>query len=552
MISNIGIENFAVIKKLSLALAPGFNVITGETGSGKSVVIEAISMALGARADMDYIRSGESRAVIEMSIDLCDCDRAAVGSVFDELGIPADDPVIIRRELSAQGKSLCRVNGSLVPLSALGKLCRLIADIHGQYDHQFLLSPENHAGVLDAYGGAEIADCKSKVAEAYAKYVAASEALMKLKKSITESERQRDLLRFELEEINAADLKEGEDEALEQELELIKNSEKIYEALSAAYSQLNDGGGISGLGSASSELKRIESYSQDIRSLLERSDELYYLAQDVATDIRHLRDSVSYSQEDFEYKSDRLEEINRLKRKYGGSVSAVIAYGESVSERLSVIENADQQTAALEKDILAFRADYDALANMLTELRRLFAGRLSSLITKELSELNFRDAQFDVSIRPSAPSASGSDSVEFLIRTNAGEELKPLSKIASGGELSRIMLAIKGILADTDVIPTVIFDEIDTGISGATADVVGRKMRRIAEKHQLVCITHLPQIAALGEHNYKIEKTSDGAGAYTSIKALDDAEKVEELARLLSGSDITESARAQARELMRS
>jgi len=532
MISHIDIKDFAVIKDLSLDLDDGLNIITGETGAGKSVIIEAISMVLGARADTDYIRTG--------------CDKAYISMLIDSNG----EQYSIKREIS-QNKSISRVNGEMVSLAELSNLCKGLVDIHGQYDHQSLLDSDNHINVLDLYGGEELSKAKEDTANAYKAYAERSTKLMNLRKKLSDSERQKDFLKFEVSEISAANLSIGEDTELEEKIKLMENAENIFEAISNAQESLfSDGGGLSSLSSAKDSLSSIEELSSDYEDVSKVITDAYYAVDDISSTLRRLKESVSFSQEELDEAIERLDLIKSLKKKYGGTIEKVLAYGLEAEKNLNSIENAGEEMASLEKEIATLKKLYDEASSMLTGIRKKVAKAISEKINVELSELNFKNANFDVCFGNTIPKENGVDSVEFMISANKGEELKPLAKVASGGELSRIMLALKRIVGDLDGIETMIFDEIDTGISGATAGIVGNKLKTISKGHQIVCITHLPQIAALGDHHYKIEKTSDEISTETTVVPLRTEERIEEIARLLSGTTITDSARSQARELL--
>ena len=549
MISGINIKDFAIVKELSVDLKPGLNIITGETGAGKSVIIEAISMALGSRADTSYVRTGCDKAVVTLIIDTDDCE---LGGILEEMGVQADDPMIIRREISAQSKSVCRVNGTIVPLSALNLLCKKIADIHGQYDQQILLDPDNHLEILDLYGGKDLRIAKEDTAKAFAEYAEYSNAYYKLKKELSDAERQRDFLRFELAEITSADIKPGEDEALEDSIRIMENGERLYEAVSNAHMELYDAeySADSTLGNAIRSLEAVRGISPDIDKVLQRVYDVYYELDDMNSELRNARESVNFSQRELDTNIERLETINKLKRKYGGSIEKVLEYARKAENSLSDIENADEKMRELEDNIKSSKELFDHRAEGLSKMRHTAAERLEKLVDNELSELNFSNAHFKVFFTKTNSSALGTDGVEFLIATNRGEVPKALAKIASGGELSRIMLALKSIIGDLDEIPTMIFDEIDTGISGATAAVVGDKLVSIAKNHQVICITHLPQIASRGESHYRIEKVSDEISTHTTVVPLSEEERIEELARLLSGTVITDTARMQAKELL--
>lgn len=550
MISHISIRNFAIIRELELDLHPGLNIITGETGAGKSIIIEAVSMALGSRADTDYIRMGADKATISI---VAEADNPAVLSELAELGVPADSPVILNREISSASRSLCRINGQIVPLSALSNFCKKIVDIHGQYDHQSLLNVENHIDVLDLYGRKEISPLLFKVRDIYRSLSAARTALDSLKKRLADSERQKDLMRYELSEIEAAAIKDDEDEQLQDDIKLMQHSEAIYESLALACDKVyeSDNSAMSGLSGALAQLQDAAKYSKDIAEAAESFADAYYRLDDLGRTLRDLRDSVNFSQQELNEKTERLDSIERLKRKYGGSIESIRAHSRELERLLGEVENADAEARRLKEEISAHSAAYEKGASELGELRRLAAQQLSHAINAELKELNFKDAEFSVLIEPCPAGEKGSDYVEFLIKTNKGEASKPLAKIASGGELSRIMLALKRVTAGLDGIPTMIFDEIDTGISGATAGVVGQKLKSIAREHQIICITHLPQIAAMGDHHYKIAKVSDEISTHTTVVPLTNEERIEELAALLSGTTVTDAARKQAEELLK-
>ena len=547
MISHVSIKDFAIIKDLSLDLYPGLNVITGETGSGKSVIIEAISMALGSRADSDFIRTGADKASITI---IADTPSEEVTALLTELEVPADMPMVLHREISAQ-RSLCRVNGSIVPLSVLSKICRHVADIHGQYDHQSLLNAENHINVLDAYGSENIAETKEQAAAHYERYISAASELSKLKKKLEDAARQKELLAYEISEIDGAAIAADEDKTLAEEISVMQHSEQIYGALSQAYQSLfGDGGASETLGIAMEQLQSVETYSGDIEAYSKIVTDACYNIEDLSRSLRSMRDSVSFSQEELDAKIERQETVESLKRKYGGSLQALFAYRDKALLSLKTIENADAEVSRLEAEISEAKSLYLDCARKLTARRTAAAKLLEERISIELSQLAFHDSRFKVSIKAAPPSPNGSDQVEFLIATNKGAELRPLAKIASGGELSRIMLAMKRIIGQLDAIPTMIFDEIDTGISGATAGVVGEKLVQIADDHQIVCITHLPQIACRGLHHFRITKVSDEISTQTTVVPLTPSQRTEEIARLLSGTNVTEAARLQAKELL--
>ena len=541
MIRHISIRNFAIIENVEIDFNDGLNIITGETGAGKSVVIEAVSLALGSRADTAFVRSGADKAVIQL------------------VATQDDTEYVITREVSAAGRSICRINDEIVTLGTLSQLCKSLADIHGQYDHQSLLDPDNHIRLVDIYRKDETLPAKADVAELFNEYTSLREDLARLKRDQAEGKRQRDFMSFELQEIMDARLREGEDAELEDEISLLQNSEKIFSCLAGAYQTASesDYSILSAMKNVSDTVGETAEYTKELSELSKRLESLYYEYEDACTGLREMRDATVFDPAVLDEAIGRYETIKRLKEKHGRSIPELLAYADELRERLSSIDNADEEIAALQAKIDRTVMALEIASNKLSELRKASASELEKLITEQLGQLNFGEAAFAIDFRKAVDSAGnvqyspdGTDVVEFLITTNRGEPLKPLSKIASGGEMSRIMLAFKKIIGDYDHIPTMIFDEIDSGISGIAASVVGRKLREIAERHQIICITHLPQIAAYGTSNYRIWKHSDEAMTYTSVDALTPGEKVREIARLLGGENITETTLASARELI--
>ena len=537
MINHISISNFAIIENTEIDFEDGLNIITGETGSGKSIVIEAISLALGSRADSAFVRHGAGKAVVQLAGEL------------------DGQEIVITREVSAAGKNLCKLNGQIVTLGQLSQTCRRLADIHGQYDNQSLLNAENHIRLIDSYHGDQITPLRGDFDTAYQGYHQAKSKLSKLMSMEADNLKKMDFYRFEKNEIDKADLKAGEDEALEEQISLLQNSEKIFAGIETAYALLNEGesGAMAALGGSLQALQGISEYSKEISTLSEEFADMYYRMEDISSALRDIREKITFTPEELDQAISRLDLIDNLKKKYGGSVQEILAYRDRISEELDQIENYDEVKAALEKEAAIC---YDALhkqADLLTEARRLSASQLERSIEKELHDLNFADARLSIEFKtPEVIGSDGNDMVEIMMTTNKGEPLKPLVKIASGGEISRIMLAIKNITGTYDNIPTMIFDEIDAGISGVTASIVGRKLREIAQNHQIICITHLPQIAANGNANYRIHKESDDNSTFTHVDRLPQEEVVDEIARLLGGENITETTRASARELIAS
>ena len=510
MIRYLSIKNFATIENTEIEFNDGLNIITGETGAGKSIVIEAVSLALGSRADTTFIRSGADKAVIQMIAE-------HKGSEY-----------LITRQISSSGKNICRINDEVVTLGHLSMVCKKLADIHGQYDHQSLLNPEYHIKLLDLYHKDKILPAKETVKKLYENYSMLKVQLRNITLKSEKNKREQDFMQFELDELKDASLRPGEDEELEEKISLLQNSEKIYENLAGAYqmSSEDEYSVISALKKISDMVTETAPYSSELEELSERLNELYYDFEDICSSIRDSRDNAVFSPEELDAYISRIETINRLKNKHGKSIVQLLSYQEELEKTLSELENSDEIQEELKKQLSKCENALTASCEKLSAARKQAAEELEKEITRELKQLNFNDAEFSISFTEADTfSPEGTDIAEFMISTNRGEPLKPLSRIASGGEMSRIMLAFKKIVGDYDEIPTMIFDEIDSGISGITASIVGKKLREISENHQIICITHLPQIAAFGEHNYKIQKSSDDKMTYTTVSALSENEK---------------------------
>ena len=535
MINHISIRNFAIIENTEIDFEDGLNIITGETGSGKSIVIEAISLALGSRADSAFVRFGADKAVVQLAGEL------------------NGEEIVITREVSSAGKNLCRLNGQIVTLSELLVTCRKLADIHGQYDNQSLLNSDNHINLVDRFHSDEIDPIKEVFLQRYEEYTSVKSRLTALLATEAENLRKKDFYRFEIDEIAAANLKPGEDEELEEKISLLQNSEKIYSAVEGTYELLNnsDNGLISALGTAMSSLQSISGYSKELNSISEDFSDLFYRLDDIAGNLRDIKDKVTFSPYELDDAISRLNTIDGLKRKYGPSIDDILAYMNRISEELFNIDNFDSLKIKLSAETEDAREKLKEQAEILTKARKRSAAELEKSIEKELKDLNFDSAQLSIDFKElPTMGPNGNDLIEIMISTNRGEPLKPLAKIASGGEISRIMLAIKNITGTYDSIPTMIFDEIDAGISGITASIVGRKLKEIAEHHQIICITHLPQIAACGQSHYRIYKEVNNEKTYTRVDKLKDSEAVDEIARLLGGENITDTTRKSAIELL--
>lgn len=537
MIDHISIQNFAIIENTEMDLESGLNIVTGETGAGKSIVIEAVSLALGARADSSYVRRGTDKALIELVATLDDGQH------------------VISREVSSTGKNICRLDGRIATLSEVQEMARKIADIHGQYDNQILLDPERHIDTVDLYQEQKISPIKDEFLKKYHAYKDIRKEYDDLVKRITELNEKKDFLEFESKEIERVDPKPGEDSELKDKISILENSENIYSALASSSSSLEaeDSGVLAALGRIDQEMSSLSKYSGNLKEISGKLTESYYALQDAAHEIKNIMDTTDFSREDLDRSISRLDELENLKKKYGPEIDDVLKKREEISDELYSIDNFDDEKKKIEVKMKAALSELKEAAAKLTAARKASASILSDAITKELAELNFGDASFNIEIRKAETlNSNGFDEAEMMISTNAGEPQKPLAKIASGGEISRVMLAIKTILGGHEKIPTMIFDEIDAGISGITASTVARKLLQISKSHQIICITHLPQIAAAGDHNLRIFKDVDSGSTYTHVEKLDLAGKTEEIARLIGGDTLTESTLTSSRELISS
>ncbi|MDR1271899.1 MAG: DNA repair protein RecN [Clostridiales Family XIII bacterium] len=535
MIDRISIRDFAVIRETEAELYPGLSVITGETGSGKSVVIEALSLALGSRADRTMVRVGAGKARIDL--------------------VTSGSPGLFSREISAAGKSLARMDGEIVTLAELQKSAAPLVDIHGQYDHQSLLDPETHIGVLDAFGTDHLKEPLLAVSSAYSAYRETEKSLNELLKSMSLSARETDYMKYEMKEIDEAKPIPGEDAELSDRIAMMKGSEKIFAALSKAR-ELIDGDfelpALAAVGEASDALAGIGGLTEELGALANAVKGAYYDIQEASEQIRAISEKMDFSPSDLDVALSRLDLIDRLKSKYGGDIERVLAHRDECESRLNRSENFETEKEQLEKELSEKREAYRSEAAILSELRQTIAARLEKEITEQLVDLNFMDASFSVRLKTDENliAERGNDIAEFLLSGGKGQPVMPLASVASGGELSRIMLALKSVTSEYDGIETLIFDEIDSGISGVTAAVVGEKLRKMSKKRQIICITHLPQIAASADHHYVIDKNTDGPVAETTLSEVDGEARIEAVARLLGGRSLTDAALKNARELI--
>lgn len=547
MLSLLHIENIAVIECADISFDAGFNVLTGETGAGKSIVIDAISAILGERAYRDMIRTGSAKASV----------RAVFTDVqqlpwFEENGVEYDPETIIQREIYLDGKNVCRVNGTLVTVSILRKLGIQLINIHGQHDSASLFDESNHLIFLDAY--AENESLRNQYADAFCAVTELRNQIERMTMDESEKLRRMETLRYQIEEITKAELEAGEDETLESRRKILQNAEKLSDGIHAAVECLYGGddsdGAASLLADAERELARLSRYTDAFDALHEKIADLMYQVQDAAEEVRDARDDLSYSADELEQIEARLDVIHRLRRKYGTTCADILNYLEKAKAELDEIEFADDHLERLKGKLAkAEKHAWDA-AVMLRENRRQAAATLSERILDELVQLDMPRVQFSCEFTEIPLSTNGADSVAFYMSANAGEALKPMSKVASGGELARIMLAMKNVLAEQDQVCTLIFDEVDTGVSGRAAQKVAEKLRSVSKNKQVLCVTHLPQLAALASTHFLIAKEEHAGRTYTTVAPLDKEGRKRELARIIGGTTITETTLRSAEEML--
>lgn len=551
MIAELRVENLAIINHVELSFDGGFSVLTGETGAGKSLMIDALELALGERADTDLVRTGAAKASVQLVLDLS--SRPDLLPSFLELGLELEDGrLFILREVFAEGRSAARVNGRSVPVATLKALGRLIVDLHGQHQHQALLDPLTHVGYLDQWIGEDAFSALEHVGERYADFAAVKARMDALKRGMREREQRLDMLRFQLNEIRSFAPVEGEEEELTATLSRLKNLERITSSVRLALSSLSEGEVnardlLAGGSSAVSDALRFDSSLESVASGLEAA----VVNLDEATHaLSSYFERLDSDPGLLDLTTERVDGLKRLKRKYGESEAAILAFCLSAEEELATLEDAEASEESLAAQLASASSALAVACGKLTAVRRARADAFVESVRAHLDDLSMGKARLEVSIRACEPSATGADEVEFLFSANAGEPPKSLAKIASGGEVSRVMLALKSALAGRAGVPTLLFDEVDTGLGGKAAAAVGRKLAALGAFYQVIAISHLPQVAACAAHQYRIEKREEGGRSQTSVVPLSAEDRVEEIARMLAGDTVTETALANARELL--
>jgi DNA repair protein RecN (Recombination protein N) len=543
MLRQLRIRDFAIIDTLTIGFEPGLNVLTGETGAGKSIVVDALSLTLGARAQTDAIRTGKTETTAEAYFDI------PASPHLEQLGIPAGDGVILRRNLSSAGKSRAYVNDTMVNVQTLLEIGRSLVDIHGQHEHQSLLSPDNQRTMLDAYG--KLLGLRADVERMFQEVQSVRHELASLTSGIREKEQRIDMLKFQVNEIDAASLQAGEKEALTEERAILANFARLKEQSDEAYQLLYSGEGSSSekLSAAAALLKEMARIDHGVAETLDLLASALPLVEDAALSLRKHKDRYEADPGRLEGVEERLDLVKRLERKYGEGIDAILKHRDDAASELEKLVLSDERVKELEGELSKKEEQLREAAGLLSGRRKDVAKKIARSVKEVLGELAMEKADFGVEIKPAPLSSTGMDGVEFLFSANKGEPPKPLNRVASGGELSRIMLALKGTLAEVDRIPVLIFDEVDAGIGGRTAESVGRRLKNLAKKHQVLCITHLPQIAALADHHIMIEKGERKEGVYVRLKELSPKEREEEIARMLSGK-VTDISIRHARELL--
>ncbi len=537
MINTLHIKNIGIIDDITINLNDGFNVLTGETGAGKTLIIDSLQILAGGRFSKEMIRNGEKNSFVEMAIFLPNSEYE-------------DDTVIVSREINSNGKNICKIKGRLVTVSELKKFMSKVIDIHGQNDNQSILEIGTHIELLDDYAINELKDIKAEYIQEYEKYLKIKEELSKNYGDDKEKQRKLDLLNYQVNEIEEARLKVGEEEKLEQTRTQMMASEKITSNLMEAERNLNEIA-IDSINVAIKSLEKIEQYNEEYQTITSRLKDAYYEIQEAASDISSFNKDTYFDVKEQEEIEERLDLISSLKRKYGNNIEEILEYKEKINNEIYEIENLEDYIISLKNQQKLLEEKMLELAKKMNSIRKKYAEDLATKINFELRDLEMKNAKFGIKIEFDIEknfNRNGLDKIEFVISTNVGEEAKSLVKIASGGEMSRIMLAIKNVLADVDKIPVIIFDEIDTGISGVAANVTGEKMKQISRKHQVICVTHLASIAAKGDYNYFVCKEIENDKTKTKVKQLSEEEVLNEIARISTGT-ITDISLKHAKEL---
>lgn len=553
MLVELGIKNFAIISSLRLQFHDGMTALTGETGAGKSIIIDAMGLLCGSRGSTDYIRQGSNKCSLEGLFEVPTDSQFT--ELLHELGIETEDELlIVQRDISQSGKNICRVNGRTLTLSNLRRIGAFLVDIQGQNEHQELLQPERHLHLLDQFGGKKFQELLAKYRQAFEKFQHLKQQMRKIQANEQSYVQRMDMLRFQQDEIANANLLPNEEEELTEERAKLGNYQKIVDSLAHSYALLtnDEGNSLDGIGAALTSMQDIVHLDSEYETVSENLQSAFYLLQEAAGDISRQFDSLSFDEGRLEEVNQRLELIHQLKRKYGQTVSEVLAYYEEITKELTESAYTEGQLEQLAKEVSAQEEVASHFAEQLHQERKKIAYKLSLAIVTELKELYMEHSQFEVRFMNSKKilQEDGFDEVEFYLTTNPGEPLKPLVKVASGGELSRMLLALKTIFSQNQGITSIVFDEVDTGVSGRVAQAIAEKIAKIAANSQVLCITHLPQVAAIADYQYYIKKEINQGRTQTIVSELEPQNRVYEIARMLAGSEVTELTMEHAKELL--
>ncbi|MDV5116654.1 DNA repair protein RecN [Streptococcus pasteurianus] len=551
MLLEISIKNFAIIEEISLTFENGMTVLTGETGAGKSIIIDAMNLMLGARASLDVIRHGANKAEIEGLFSVG--ENPALTQILEENGIDVTEELIIRRDILQNGRSIGRINGQMVNLTTLRAVGQYLVDIHGQHDQEELMKPNMHIRMLDEFGNEQFADVKKHYQELFESYRQLRKHVVTKQKNEQEHKARIEMLEFQIAEIEAAALKSGEDQVLNQKRDKLLNHKNIADTLTNAYVMLDDEefSSLSNIRSAMNDLMTLEEFDADYKEMSANVSEAYYILEEVTKHLGDVIDDLDFDAGSLQQIEARLEVIYSITRKYGGSVDDVLEYYDNITKEYNLLTGNDESSDDMEKALKRLEKELIVAAEELSQERHALAKNLEAEIKQELADLYMEKADFQVQFTKGKFNRDGNETVEFYISTNPGEGFKPLVKVASGGEISRLMLAIKSAFSRKEDKTSIVFDEVDTGVSGRVAQAIAQKIYKIGSNGQVLAISHLPQVIAIADYQFFIEKRSDENTTVSTVRLLTEEERVEEIAKMLAGSDITEMAREQARELLK-
>ena len=552
MLLEISIKNFAIIESISLNFEQGMTVLTGETGAGKSIIIDAMNMMLGARATTEVIRHEAPKAEIEglFSIE----SNRALEEIFDEQGLELSDEIIIRREILQNGRSISRVNGQMVNLSVLRTIGQQLVDIHGQHDQEELMRPHRHIQMLDEFGDASFFELKEAYQTSFDNYRRMRKQVLDIKKNQQEHKARIEMLEFQMAEIEAANLKAGEDIALNQERDKLLNHKHIADTLTNAYSMLDNEefSSLANVRSAMNDMESLEEFDPEYREISSSLSESYYVLEDITKRLESILDDLDFDGNRLMQVESRLDLIHTITRKYGGDVDDVLEYFAKITDEYNLLTGNNLSSEDMEIELKKLEKNLVDLAGQVAQARHKIAQDLEAEIKQELQDLYMEKAQFQVRFSQGKFSREGNESVEFYISTNPGEDFKPLVKVASGGELSRLMLAIKSAFSRKEGKTSIVFDEVDTGVSGRVAQAIAQKIHKIGQNGQVLAISHLPQVIAIADYQFFIEKISNEHSTVSTVRLLTVEERIDEVAKMLAGENVTEAALNQARELLQS